>query len=297
MRAIRFTSNFLTTTIFVFTLAVAVQAQQRVFVSGLGDDSNPCTRTSPCRNFQRGHDVVASGGEVVALDSAGYGQLTITKSVSITGDGVHAGITATSGNGVTIATAGVTVNLRSLTIDGLGSGDSGIYATNFTGLHIESCILNGFVKEGISVRTSLTSKVFIKDSSARNNGNMGIFIIGATSTVEATRAENNFLGFFINGARVTLRDCVSAGNLTDGFTSVADAVLNIESSVAANNGQTGIHNGGATVRVANSMITNNTGYGFSNDTGTFESRGNNTVAGNHPIGVQNNGTITVIAGL
>ena len=81
--------------VFVLSLCGLAQAQLRVFVSGVGSDANPCTRTAPCRNFQRGHDVVTSDGEVVALDSAGYGPVSITKSVTLTGDGVYAGITAT----------------------------------------------------------------------------------------------------------------------------------------------------------------------------------------------------------
>src|SRR5437870_843073 len=122
MKSLRWSIRFAFTFTFLLISCFATQAQNRVFVSGLGDDLNPCTRTSPCRNFQRAHDAVVSGGEVVALDSAGYGPLIITKSVTITGEGVMAGITAASGNGITIATAGITVNLSSLSIQGIGSG-------------------------------------------------------------------------------------------------------------------------------------------------------------------------------
>ena len=123
MKTLPLSIRFAFTFAFLLICCFAAQAQNRVFVSGVGDDLNPCTRTSPCRNFQRGHDAVVAGGEVVALDSAGYGQVTITKSVTITGEGVFAGITAGSGNGITINTAGITVNLRLLRIEGLGSGD------------------------------------------------------------------------------------------------------------------------------------------------------------------------------
>jgi hypothetical protein len=310
MKSIRFTINTLTTTIFIFTLAVSAQSQSRVFVSGLGDDLNLCTRTSPCRNFQRGHDVVAPGGEVVALDSAGYGSVTITKSITITGDAVYAGITAGSGNGVTIATAGITVTLRSLIINGLGSGTSGISATEFTVLHIENVIMSGFGGSGIFVEPSAagTRKVFIKDSISRNNG-AGIYLSNTSGTaligtIDGTRAENNtFQGIFINaaGASVTARGCLSSGNSAQGFYSQVSAVLNIESSVASNNGTLGISTSNSgTVRVSNSTVTNNAGFGFLNDTGfpgTFESRQNNTVAGNNGGGAQTDGTITPLVAL
>ena len=302
---IRFACSFA----FLLICAFATQAQQRVFVSGTGDDSNPCTRTSPCRNFQRGHDAVAPGGEVVALDSAGYGQVTITKSVTITGEGVMAGITAASGtNGISIATAGITVNLRSLSIQGNGTGDHGINATDFTVLHLEKCIVNGFANEGILVFVSGvgTRKVFIKDSISRNNGGTGIFLAnnGGTAliaTVEGTRMVNN-TNFGIDGsgpgATVTARGCLASGNSFIGFLSASGAAFNIESSVASNNGTSGIATfGGGTVRVSNSTVTNNTGLGFNNNSGTFESRENNTVRGNNGGGIQTDGTITPITAL
>ena len=289
-------------------LAFAAKAQNCVFVSGAGSDANPCTRTSPCRNFQRGHDAVVAGGEVVALDSAGYGKVTITKSVTITGDGVYAGITASSGNnGVTIATAGITVNLRSLTIEGLGWGSNGINATDFTTLHIENCIVNRFSNAGIRVQATApgTRKVFIKDSIFKNNG-YGINIDNNNSvrvliaTVEGTRTENNFFaGIFISGfgVTVTARDCLSSGNAYFGFRSDTGGVLNLESCVASNNDYIGIETNGSTARVSNSTVTNNTGVGFSNAAGTFESRGNNTVAGNNGGGAQTDGPITPLTAL
>src|SRR6266568_9607644 len=99
------TIKALASLVFALSLYSAAQAQARVFVSGLGSDGNPCSRTSPCRTFQHGHDVVAAGGEVIALDSAGYGGVSITKSVTINGEGVHAAITAISSDGIAINSA------------------------------------------------------------------------------------------------------------------------------------------------------------------------------------------------
>src|SRR5262245_18448562 len=103
------------------------QAQPaRVLLSAHGSDSNPCSFAAPCRTFQHGHDVVASGGEIDVLDPAGYGTVAINKSISIQGHS-FAGISAPSGNAITIgAGASDKINLRGLLIDGVGTGNSGI---------------------------------------------------------------------------------------------------------------------------------------------------------------------------
>src|SRR5215469_4450060 len=104
-------------------------ARARVFVASYGSDSNPCTFLSPCRNFQQAVNVVDAGGEVTAIDSAGFGPISISKSVTITSPaGVEAGIVpADSGNAITIS-AGATdaVELHGLTVDGSGVGNDGI---------------------------------------------------------------------------------------------------------------------------------------------------------------------------
>jgi hypothetical protein len=292
MRNRHFSVRFAFSFAFLLSCCFAAQAQTRTFVSGLGSDANPCTRISPCRSFQRAHDVVVPGGEVIALDSAGYGPITITKSVSIIGDGGYAGINTSSGNGVTINTPGITVILHSLTIEGLGSGTDGIHAGGFTALHIDNCIVNRFTNHGISVGGGT---VFIKDSISRNNGALGIFFGSGIGTIERTRLENNNIGITVTGATVTARGCLSSGNSV-GFLAQLSGELNIENSVASNNAL-GIYNFIGTVRVSNSTVTNNTSFGFANgSSGTFESRGNNTVAGNNGGGAQTTGTITPISG-
>src|ERR1700688_1428627 len=111
--------------------ALPAHAQSnRTFVSGHGSDSNPCSIALPCRSFAFAITQTNAGGELAVLDTAGYGSVTITKAVSIINqDGVEAGITATSGDGITIA-AGTTdvVNLRGLTLVG-GGGTNGITLT------------------------------------------------------------------------------------------------------------------------------------------------------------------------
>src|SRR5215468_5994432 len=73
-----------------------IRAQTRAFVAAQGGDGNPCSFALPCRTFQHAHDTVAAGGEIDVIDAAGYGALTITKSISIQGHG-FSGISASSG--------------------------------------------------------------------------------------------------------------------------------------------------------------------------------------------------------
>lgn len=310
----------------MFTLALCstAQAQSRVFVSGTGSDVNPCTRTSPCRNFQRGHDAVAAGGEVVALDSAGYGTLLITKSVTITGAGVHAAVTATAvgTTGVLINATGATVILRELTITGGGTGDSGVLVADAATVYIERCVITSFAGSGIIYQTN--NRLFITDTVSRSNGTgLDVFsFAGGTAriNVDGSRFEQNFFsgivldersieatitnsimsengggGFGIfrtvpsstGNTRANVAHSTAANNGGDGFFVGGPGAnqLNIEYSVARGNGGSGmIVQDGDIIRVSNSVSTNN-GTGFNNQGGTFESRGNNTVAGNTNLNV------------
>ena len=305
------------TPVFTFALlflfaSVAAQGQAaRTFVSSAGSDANDCSRPSPCRNLQRAHDAVAAGGEVVALDSAGYGAVNITKSVTITGEGVHAAATSPSGGGnaVSVNGAGITVVLRKLQIQShpTSVSGSGIFARNFAALHIESCTVRA-ASTGLfflpnSADGTPARELFIKDSIFRNNGGGGIFLANATdtgslsATIERTRIENNaFGGAEFQNAKVTLRDCLSSGNAFTGILAQEGSEVNVESCVSSYNGNHGIAAfDGGIIRVSHSTATNNTQFGFRNDgTSTFESRENSTVRGN---GLGNiSGTITPISG-
>src|SRR5207248_2515486 len=125
-------------------------AAPRTFVSGLGSDANPCSRTAPCRTFQVAHDAVDDKGEVLALDSAGYGVLTISKNVTISGEGVEATANATTPiDAITIATSNLKVVLRSITVEGFGAGIIGIRVTAAVNLTIQHCVIHGFTAQGL----------------------------------------------------------------------------------------------------------------------------------------------------
>src|SRR2546422_3133308 len=106
----------------VFAFAIPVFAAQRTFVASSGSDANPCTHDLPCRSFNAAIAATTAGGEVVALDSAGYGPATITGSIALIGaPGIHAGISVFSGVGIDVnAGSSDKVVLRNLYVNGLG---------------------------------------------------------------------------------------------------------------------------------------------------------------------------------
>lgn len=153
------------------TLASIAQAQAtRTWVSGVGDDLNPCSRTAPCKTFAGALAKTAANGEIDALDPGGFGQVVISKSVTIDGTGVMAGILATAGNGITInsreATNQISVRLRGLSINGAGVGINGINVISANRVVVEDCVIDGFVGAGINVAAG---NVFVKNTSIRNN--------------------------------------------------------------------------------------------------------------------------------
>jgi hypothetical protein len=140
-------------------------ARARVFVASYGNDENPCTFGSPCKTFQQAVNVVDAGGEVTAIDSAGFGPISIGKSVTITSPpGVEAGIVPTAGgDGIDITTAASTdtVVLRGLTLQGGGSGRFGILAETGGNIEIVDCAIRGFSQQGIQAGTNQSAQMSV----------------------------------------------------------------------------------------------------------------------------------------
>jgi hypothetical protein len=145
----------LATTLTCALFAAPAQAQRdRVFVASYGSDSNPCTFGSPCKTFQNAVNVVAAGGEVTAIDSAGFGPVVISQAVTITSpNGVEAGIAAAAGGIAILIEAGPTdtVVLSGLTLEGAGSADSGIFFSGGAELEVVNCAIRNYVDVGIRV--------------------------------------------------------------------------------------------------------------------------------------------------
>jgi hypothetical protein len=166
----------------LLVLSGVAQAQAtRTWVSGFGDDANPCSRTAPCKTFAGAISKTAAGGELDVQDPGGFGTLTITKAVTIEADGLIGGISGAGTNGVNIV-AGATdrVTLRGLTIDGIGTGFDGVKIQSAGRVSLEHCYINNFTQNGLEIAPNGTNQtggtaidVFIRDTVFTNNGAFG----------------------------------------------------------------------------------------------------------------------------
>src|SRR2546430_5064824 len=151
MSKFRFTLKTLAIATFIFAVASLAQAQaSRTWVSGVGDDANPCSRTAPCKTFAGAISKTADCGEIDALDPGGFGAVTITKSITIDGTGTLAGILASLTTGVIInADNTKVITLRGLSINGACNGIRGINILAAKTVNIEDCVIFRFANEGI----------------------------------------------------------------------------------------------------------------------------------------------------
>ncbi len=185
----------------------------KIFVSATGNDASDGARGTPKRTFQSAHDAVAANGQIVVLDTAGYGALNITKSLTVTVPaGVTGFVTAPSGsNGVTVdaGTSGI-VALSGLTIEG---ATTGIQITSVGRMHVSDCLLRACTN---GIQDNSTGAIYIRDSAFHDN-NDGLFIQCLTGlapvSVERCRFEGNYFGIRgVDNARVSVRDSVAHGS-------------------------------------------------------------------------------------
>lgn len=156
-------------------LTVSANAQAtRTWISGVGDDANPCSRTAPCKTFAGAISKTATEGEIDCLDPGGFGALTITKSITVKCDPMSNGGVVVSGtNGFVISAAGAVVYLSGLDFEGLGSGLNGINILNAAKVYILNCTIRNFTQNGVNVSTSSAAHVVIRDSIIENSGTTG----------------------------------------------------------------------------------------------------------------------------
>jgi hypothetical protein len=172
-----------------FLLVVQAQAQAtRTWVSGIGFDENPCSRTAPCKTFAGAIAKTAEGGEISVLDPGGYGGVTITKSISITNEGAgEAGILVSGSSGIIVNAGSLdVVRIRGVVIDGgiAQNSPSGIHLISAGELHVENCLIKNFQAPatgfGIHVTNTTPANLYVSDTVIVHNtnglGGGGIFI-------------------------------------------------------------------------------------------------------------------------
>jgi hypothetical protein len=279
----------------------------RTWVSGVGDDANPCSRTAPCKTFAGAISKTAASGEISVLDPGGFGAVTITKSITIDGGGGSgfAGILAALVNGIIVNAAGIDVTLRNISIDGAGSGLIGIKILAANRVHIENCQIFGFTGadpngRGISDERTAGGKLFVTNTVVRNNRASGLVILPSTGPIITAELDhlqltgNGNAGLAAVSTHCTISNSIISGNTNFGLDAEGSStLLTIESCVIASNG-TGIviGSGAATVRISNVLVTDNA-TGLSPGAGSIFSFGNNKIAGNGAGNGPPSGTVSV----
>lgn len=293
---------------FLFSGAAHGQAT-RTWVSGVGDDANPCSRTAPCKTFAGAISKTAARGEISVLDPGGFGAVTITKSITISGTGTLAGILAAGTNGVIVnAAATDVVILRDISIEGAGTGINGIRFIAGGALHVERVSISGFTGKGIDFQPSGNSDLFVRDTTIQKNLNAGaggMFVspVGtgtAFVTLDHVRMQQNHFGIRVERAsNVVANNCLISGNTNNGVLVVATSVvaqMALNDCTISSNGSdatnAGIKSEGAaaTVRIANNIVTDNTVGLLIASSGKIVSFGSNEVGGN---GIDGTPTSTV----
>lgn len=311
MNRFRFTLNTLAITAFTLIVFSGAQAQAtRTWVSGVGDDVNPCSRTAPCKTFAGAISKTAKDGEITVLDPTPGGAVTITKSITIngtTGAG-HGSILASGTNGIIInitdaADLRKTVRLNWLDINGAPSatpGVNGIRVVSAASVHVENCVIDSFRSttagfgHGILVNTTASTELHVRNSTIRNNLNEGISLNTSSGQVVASVtnskiSKNGGTGIkALNGVVASIVNCEINANGAAGIDAEEGALstqVNVDScNIAFSPIGVQAGAGASEVRLSNNFIAQNS-TGVSIAGGTVFTSGNNRLLGNPtPVG-------------
>jgi hypothetical protein len=293
----------------------------RTWVSGVGDDVNPCSRTAPCKTFAGAISKTAAGGEINCLDPGGFGAVTIIKSMTIACPYTEGGALA-GGNGIVFnmpATTDVGF-IRGLDIFGVNPPTNGVRFINNGVLHIEDCVIRRFNAAssfGVSYQPSGASELYINNTTIAENGNAatggGILIqptgAGGTTHVYINNArvnDNANHGLSVvttgatnaNGTTVVVTNSTFSGNATGASIThtvgAQTAVVTILDSVFTGNTTMGIAATGtsAFVRVGNTTITGNQAGVNAAGGSSIQTYGNNRLLSNPSVGGGNDGSFS-----
>jgi len=286
--------------IFILIFASAAHAQAtRTWVSGVGDDANPCSRTAPCKTFAGAISKTAAKGVISVLDPGGFGAVTITKAITIESVGDWGGILSALTNGVIVnAGAADVVTLRSLSIDGAGTGLNGVRFLAGGGLVVDNCYIAN-TATGIDFEPSGASKLQVINTTINNTSSSAILVQAGASgsarvSLEKARLTNGSYGLKVNKGAVFVKDSLVSNMAQFGakaFGVSSAAQITIDNTMFSDSG-TGVNAQGAlaSIFLSNSTITGNaTGVSASNG-GPLTSFGNNRIVGNS---VDGNPTSTI----
>jgi hypothetical protein len=292
--------------LFVAGLAIAPAYAQatRTWVSGVGDDANPCSRTAPCKTWAGAISKTATAGEIDALDPGGFGALTITKAITLDGGGGQVASVLTAGTpGITVNAAGAVVILRNLRFNGLITtltpGTTGVSIVAAAKVVIEKCDIFGFASAAVDAIPSTGTLALKVQESTLNNNAGGITVKpsgGAVVNVSVERTHvdaNTGAGIRVDGtgggpSNVAVTDSSLSLNGSNGLNAVSGGSGNVKvdltRTVLADNAGAALQSsnssgGTSTVTVGQSILSNNATAWSVVSSGQLLSFGNNQVTG------------------
>lgn len=265
------TSRFTLALCFSLVSITAMTQATRTWVSGIGDDANPCSRTAPCKTLAGAISKTATGGEINVLDPGGFGAVTITKSITIDGGGVIGSILSSATNGIIVNAPGALVTIRNFSINGAGTtlGINGIRVLAVKKLLVENCTVANFSANGIDFNNSTTAADIMINNTSIQNTNGGISYAGPSGSTGSA-------GFTV------IDGCHIQGITTTGI-NIGSGTATISNSVISGCSAGVKSNTGATAHLSGSIVTNNA-TAFQGP-GTITSAKNNSVTGNAAQGV------------
>jgi hypothetical protein len=293
--------------LFVAGLAIAPAHAQatRTWISGVGDDVNPCSRTAPCKTFAGAISKTAAGGEIDVLDPGGFGGVTITKAITFDGGGGQVASLLVAGTPAITVNAGANdvIILRNLRLNGIvQTGSGGTFGVNILAaakVIIEKCDIFGFGTNGVAVTPS-AGTLYLKIQETTINNSNGAVLIKPTggavvnALIERAHLDGNVGGLKVDGtgggsSNVAVTDTTQSLNSANGMNVVSGGSGNVNVDVMrgvfANNAQSGVvsnnaSGGTATVTVGSSILSNNAVGAWSIvNTATLLSFKNNQVTG------------------
>jgi len=274
--------------------AVPAHAQaSRTWISGVGDDANPCSRTAPCKTFAGAIGKTVGGGEINCLDPGGFGPVTITKSITLDCTEVFGSLLQTGGfNDVVILadnTNAPVVRLRNLNITGVtGSGLNGVRITGATTSNtvviLEDVMIDGFSARCISDERTGGGRLMVTNTTVRDCGGTGVSIGSVKASLDRVRTFKCAIGVAVGtGGVASIADSVVAGNSSAGIETEGSALAIID-TVVITNSTIGVQVVGGTVALSNSEVSFNS---------TGAAQGTITTYVNNRIFQNGNGTFTL----
>jgi hypothetical protein len=284
-------------------IATMANAQAtRTWVSGVGDDANPCSRTAPCKTFAGAISKTAVHGEIDVIDPGGFGTVTITKAITIDGLGPMASVLNAGGiNGILVnAPTTDVVTLRNLSINGVGTGLNGIRILQANRVVIENVQIFGQTSRAVLLDSASPVKVFIRHCSFHDINATAVAILPAATVAHTMTIDESHIAacgsaagtaggvFANNGAKVVLRSCDISHNTASAVEASVGSDITVDNCDVSFNGGDGVKTSSSgTARISRSIFMNNTGSAVNATGGAINTFGDNRMAGN---GSNNTGT-------